>query len=254
MRQKKARFTIMELMIVVAILMILASLLLPALKKARSKAAEVGCRNQLKQIGLLWIQYTDTFDGHLPLSYSSNSNWSSNLYSAGLLKPWKENTGTGLAGREADKRNCKLLQCPGNPSVQTYAGMGCLKWSLGAWESSEEWRIRAVKNSRITFPSERGMVVDHPGQGIEEVTGADGLKKYYPHGPTPFPCPDWTYDPDAGSYNFPETEQEPPPNAMVNAAFCDGHVGGISYFQSEKNSNTNIQRNRFWSTLTSWQP
>ena len=42
MRQKKARFTIMELMIVVAILMILASLLLPALKKARSKAAEVG--------------------------------------------------------------------------------------------------------------------------------------------------------------------------------------------------------------------
>ena len=117
MRQKKARFTIMELMIVVAILMILASLLLPALKKARSKAAEVGCRNQLKQIGLLWIQYTDTFDGHLPLSYSSNSNWSSNLYFAGLLKPWKENTGTGLAGREADKRNCKLLQCPGNPSV-----------------------------------------------------------------------------------------------------------------------------------------
>ena len=98
------------------------------------------------------------------------------------------------------------------------------------------------------------MVVDHPGQGIEEVTGADGLKKYYPHGPTPFPCPDWTYDPDAGSYNFPETEQEPPPNAMVNAAFCDGHVGGISYFQSEKTSNTNIQRNRFWSTLTSWQP
>ena len=230
MRQKKARFTIMELMIVVAILMILASLLLPALKKARTKAAEVGCRNQLKQIGLLWIQYTDTFDGHLPLSYSSNSNWSSNLYFAGLLKPWKENTGTGLAGREADKRNCKLR------------------------ESSEEWRIRAVKNSRITFPSERGMVVDHPGQGIEEVTGADGLKKYYPHGQTPFPCPDWTYDPDAGSYNFPETEQEPPPNAMVNAAFCDGHVGGISYFQSEKTSNTNIQRNRFWSTLTSWQP
>lgn len=84
-------FTILELLIVIAIIGILACLLLPALQKAKAKAREISCLNNQKQCSLGQTLYLTDHDRYLYCpengwSMPNGTTWAGMLYREGYVK------------------------------------------------------------------------------------------------------------------------------------------------------------------------
>ena len=66
---RKGTFTLLELLIVIAVIAILAGLLLPALQSARTKGASAGCLGNLRQIGIAHASYYEDYQDYIPSTF-----------------------------------------------------------------------------------------------------------------------------------------------------------------------------------------
>ncbi len=78
-------FTLIELMVVIAVVAILAALLIPAMGRAKGKAQGITCANNIKQLSVAWIMYADDHSGTLVNNHGiqetvkRRQNWVNNL-------------------------------------------------------------------------------------------------------------------------------------------------------------------------------
>jgi prepilin-type N-terminal cleavage/methylation domain-containing protein len=102
-------FTLVEMLVVIAVIAILAALLLPAISAAKRKAQRMACTNNLRQISLGVRMYSDDSHDASP-SPSGAGLTSTNLVSlyAGYKALMKNYVGLDGASSSQDK----LFQCP----------------------------------------------------------------------------------------------------------------------------------------------
>ncbi len=158
-------FTLIELLVVIAIIAILAAILFPVFARAREKARQTSCLNNVKQIMTSVLMYTQDYDETMPCVVTRTS-YNYTMPNGGINSssyiPWIVTVYTYT-------KNHQIFNCPSASTtwdggvddatvVDVYDAVG-YGFNQNLWS-------RAI--GRITFPSETMCIADKGEVGVYE--------------------------------------------------------------------------------------
>ncbi len=154
-KRERKSFTLIELLVVIAIIAILAAMLLPALNKAREKAKQTGCMNNMHQIYYSFYNYTESNDDYIFTWVYYDKYWGQVLLEAGTF----EGTHQGAADTYP-----KIMECPTYQKLDSRLDVGA-SYHCGVSQRVSRywapvWWEGGIKMGSIRKPSQVGWYTD----------------------------------------------------------------------------------------------
>ena len=217
----KRGFTLIELLVVIAIIAILAAILFPVFAKAREKARMSACQNNLKQIGVAFMQYVQDYDEQYPYSPAAFANGIGGGATTSLTD-W----GTRI---QPYLKSIQVYLCPSSTPLNATDGLGY--WCNGALFATNA--NAACSLAQVTAPAQVGMLYD-PMDKVNRT--AQTVYRPYWQNATTFS--------DNGSFDtlVNGTLRAGPHNELMNILWADGHVKPIN----NRTLKDQLLTNRLW--------
>jgi prepilin-type N-terminal cleavage/methylation domain-containing protein/prepilin-type processing-associated H-X9-DG protein len=117
-QNRRSAFTLIEILIVIAIICLLAAILFPVFARARESARRASCQSNLKQLGLAYTQYTQDYDEWLVPQWVGGG--STIRYWPALVQPYIKNTQIYLCPSERRRGNRSVAQVGGGNTNYGY--------------------------------------------------------------------------------------------------------------------------------------
>jgi len=143
---RNGAFTLVELLIVIAIIALLAGILLPSLLKVRSMTRRVMCAHNLKQIDLAVGIYLNIYDDTYPCADDPVST--SPFYTLWMGRGWRKLVEPYLGGK-VDKDNPSVLWCPADLADENKYESTSYAYSMCFYHSAEQ--IDAMNSKSDTY-------------------------------------------------------------------------------------------------------